>query len=115
MYGSTAQKTKMAVFITLVNMLEILSHIAFDSYDNEILSFAQDEVAEWLRRWTANPLGSARVGSNPILVDDFESLKPTHPKSNLQEFQMSKKLYCCTLLACSEFYYLISQVTREAS
>ena len=31
----------------------------------------QDEVAEWLRRWTANPLGSARVGSNPILVDVF--------------------------------------------
>ena len=30
-----------------------------------------DEVAEWLRRWTANPMGSARVGSNPILVDDF--------------------------------------------
>ena len=29
---------------------------------------SQDEVAEWLRRWTANPLGSARVGSNPILV-----------------------------------------------
>ena len=25
-------------------------------------------MAEWLRRWTANPLGSARVGSNPILV-----------------------------------------------
>ena len=30
-----------------------------------------DEVAEWLRRWTANPMGSARVGSNPILVDCF--------------------------------------------
>ena len=28
-----------------------------------------DEVAEWLRRWTANPMCSARVGSNPILVD----------------------------------------------
>ena len=28
-----------------------------------------DEVAEWLRRWTANPMGSARVGSNPILVE----------------------------------------------
>lgn len=34
-----------------------------------------DEVAEWLWRWTAtismlscDPLGSARVGSNPILV-----------------------------------------------
>ena len=30
-----------------------------------------DEVVEWLRRWTANPLGSARVGSNPIFVDDI--------------------------------------------
>ena len=30
--------------------------------------FPCDEVAEWLRRWTANPLCSARVGSNPILV-----------------------------------------------
>ena len=28
----------------------------------------RDEVAEWLRRWTANPLCCARVGSNPILV-----------------------------------------------
>ena len=31
----------------------------------------KDEVAEWLRRWTANPMGSARVGSNPILVGHF--------------------------------------------
>ena len=28
-------------------------------------------MAEWLRRWTANPMGSARVGSNPILVGKF--------------------------------------------
>ena len=33
--------------------------------------FVSDEVAEWLRRWTANPMGSARVGSNPILVGYF--------------------------------------------
>ena len=32
------------------------------------LELMHDEVAEWLRRWTANPMGSARVGSNPILV-----------------------------------------------
>ena len=32
------------------------------------VSASADEVAEWLRRWTANPLCSARVGSNPILV-----------------------------------------------
>ena len=31
-------------------------------------------MAEWLRRWTANPLGSARVGSNPILVEVFCAL-----------------------------------------
>ena len=36
----------------------------------------QDEVAEWLRRWTANPMCSARVGSNPILVVDFYSPFP---------------------------------------
>ena len=34
-----------------------------------LTDWAADEVAEWLRRWTANPMGSARVGSNPILVD----------------------------------------------
>ena len=30
-----------------------------------------DEVAEWLRRWTANTMCSACVGSNPILVVGF--------------------------------------------
>ena len=33
----------------------------------------QDEVAEWLRRQTANLLGSAREGSNPFLVESFFS------------------------------------------
>ena len=28
----------------------------------------KDYMAEWLRRWTANPLGSARAGSNPVVV-----------------------------------------------
>ena len=31
-------------------------------------------VSEWLRRWTRNPLGSARVGSNPTGVDFTSSL-----------------------------------------
>ena len=30
---------------------------------------ARDTVSEWLRRWTRNPLGSARRGSNPLGVD----------------------------------------------
>ena len=27
-----------------------------------------DYMAEWVWRWTANPLGSARAGSNPVIV-----------------------------------------------
>ena len=30
-----------------------------------------DSVSEWLRRWTRNPLGSARRGSNPLGVVFF--------------------------------------------
>ena len=29
-------------------------------------------MAEWLRRWTWNPLGSARAGSNPVGTDIWE-------------------------------------------
>ena len=32
------------------------------------------KVAKWLRRWTANPMFSTRVGSNPILVVNNTSL-----------------------------------------
>ena len=31
-------------------------------------TFLHDNVSEWLRRWTRNPLGSAREGSNPFVV-----------------------------------------------
>ena len=50
--------------------------------DTKLISYVlcndtyEDEVAEWLRRWTANPMCSARVGSNPILVVDFYSPFP---------------------------------------
>ncbi len=40
----------------------------------------EDEVAEWLRRLTANQLGSARVGSNPILVENFALFDNTYLK-----------------------------------
>ena len=41
-----------------------------DQYDPEPepLAAFQDIVSEWLRRWTRNPLGSARAGSNPADV-----------------------------------------------
>jgi hypothetical protein len=51
---------------------ERLVHGPYYGLDTNTLSPAAwcniDEVAEWLRRWTANPMCSARVGSNPILV-----------------------------------------------
>ena len=31
-------------------------------------SETEDSLSEWLRRWTRNPLGSARRGSNPLAV-----------------------------------------------
>ena len=53
-------------------MYQSSQYLAFIILDfSLILARLYDEVAEWLRRWTANPLGSARVGSNPILVELF--------------------------------------------
>ena len=43
----------------------------FTDDSHQSFNLHQDEVAEWLRRWTANPMCSARVGSNPILVVTF--------------------------------------------
>ena len=50
------------------NYIQILKAKQMNVNFNSCSEKLQDEVAEWLRRWTANPLGSARVGSNPILV-----------------------------------------------
>ena len=33
-----------------------------------VSQISTDTVSEWLRRWTRNPLGSARRGSNPLGV-----------------------------------------------
>ena len=41
-------------------------------YNNTVTKgITQVVVAEWLRRWTRNPLGSPRAGSNPA---DYEIL-----------------------------------------
>ena len=34
--------------------------------EDSLVTSIMDKMAEWLRRWTVNPLVSARVGSNPI-------------------------------------------------
>ena len=52
----------------LVAFNHYLQHYFYSVYRHVVF---KDEVAEWLRRWTANPLCSARVGSNPTLVAFF--------------------------------------------
>ena len=63
-------------------------------------------VAEWLRRWTRNPLGSARAGSNPADCACFsvvEARKLTHllscdglklPSMLFQTYTSSLPLHC---------------------
>ena len=69
----TSTASQLIYFLVRVNFLlgVRVSFFYLNGYRKKPATFAQDEVAEWLRRWTANPLGSARVGSNPILVDAF--------------------------------------------
>ena len=54
----------------------------------------RDEVAEWLRRWTANPLCSARVGSNPIFVGKLYSCRGhRNPFKYLTSYQFSYTVF----------------------
>ena len=53
-----------------------------------IKSFSVDEVAEWLRRWTANPMCSARVGSNPILVVELFLCSGPYQQESLSPFAL---------------------------
>ena len=54
-----------------LNILLISTILVIERYSRNL--GIQDDLAERLRRWTANPMCSARVGSNPILVVDFYS------------------------------------------
>ena len=58
--------------------------------------YLYDEVTEWLRCWTANPMCSARMGSNPILVENQPfcrfKLVPQYQDITKEGFN---KLYLC--------------------
>ena len=72
-------------------------------FDNNLKNYAKDnalqldEVAEWLRRWTANPMCSARVGSNPILVVMFCFFLPF--RLFLGSLQMRTASWACGLVS----------------
>ena len=60
---------------------EILDDISNNYYF--ITVWTSDEVAEWLRRWTANPLGSALVFRfYGVMVSNLDS-ESSDPGSNL--------------------------------
>ena len=44
------------------------THHCATEYVDQVAMLLNDTVSEWLRRWTRNPLGSAREGSNPFGV-----------------------------------------------
>ncbi len=46
-------------------------------------------MAEWLRRWTANPMGSVRVSSNLILVGVFSHHEVFPIKKFLQTWMLT--------------------------
>ena len=61
-----------ALFLTICPLLDekiIVALVYFYMWSCPPCSSAA--VAEWLRRWTWNPMGSARVGSNPADRDIF--------------------------------------------
>ena len=70
----------LAVWWNSTKMSELsANHWSFADESRTIL-FTRVVVAEWLRRWTRNPLGSPRVGSNPTdyehcLVDEHSFYK----------------------------------------
>ena len=46
-----------------------------------------DKVAEWLRRWTANPFPYGSMGSNPILVVNLLTYR--HHKTLFQTLKLT--------------------------
>ena len=68
------QKILVAMFHNCLELYNTLGghHSIYDNACNSVAHFSshhQDSVSERLRRWTRNPLGSARRGSNPLAVD----------------------------------------------
>ncbi len=62
-------------------------------------------MAEWLRRWTANPLGFPRVGSNPILVVLFLTNLPQQLIYLSVYFRVFQELFSITFLLFRQIEY----------
>ena len=79
--------------------MEICQFKVYIQKDNLILAFI-DKIAEWLFRWTVNPLGFASAGSNPscrffiwflVEMDSNFQLEFSNQSSNLGKKLLSLK------------------------
>ena len=59
----------------IFNFVNFISCLLLAQFSTKLLETSLNVVvAEWLRRWTRNPLGSSRAGSNPADNDRFFSV-----------------------------------------
>ena len=64
--NSTYFYQELSVLIYIKSCLLKSDHVTFDFISLLANREAAVMVAEWLRRWTRNPMGSPRTGSNPV-------------------------------------------------
>ena len=67
-------------------------------------------VAEWLRRWTRNPLGSPRAGSNPADYVKFPFFPPSFQRIEVffSRFELATMIYTVFFLLKKNIYIYIS-------
>ena len=78
----------------------MLSDDFTDLLDSSPLNI-NDTVSEWLRRWTRNPLGSARVGSNPtgvVFVFTFEKLNVVQQNLDFDVDEKINQVFICCMM-----------------
>ena len=75
-------------------------------------------MAEWLRRWTANPMCSARVGSNPIGVVLLFYITPYFSNFRfLQDKELGELFATCgrsmtlTIMPVSIYEHIVKKVS----
>ena len=93
-------------------MLRSERPVTKDSIDNKISSPQLAAMAEWLRRWTWNPMGSSRVGSNPTRSDIFFPIF-IFLISDLLDFHTVWTGYLSARKIRSKFYSLLAQVIEK--
>ena len=65
-------------------------------------------VAEWLRRWTRNPLGSPRAGSNPADYVNFPFFPPSFQRIEVffSRFELATMIYTIFFLLKKIYIYI---------